>query len=106
MDREFARWQIVFDPVIERATRGPGTSHGWKFEPALLLRWKRKRFSPSLEYYGEIESINTPAARSTRSASVVPWRRLRTEFPFQVNLGTGFDLAGRGPGTVVKSRFE
>jgi hypothetical protein len=58
LDREFDRWQVVFNPVFERALEGPGTDHGWNFEPALLLRWKRKKFSPSLEYYGESESIN------------------------------------------------
>jgi hypothetical protein len=26
----------------------------------MLLRWKRPVFSPSLEYYGEIDSINVP----------------------------------------------
>jgi hypothetical protein len=33
---------------------------GWNAEPALLLRLKRPVFSPSVEYYGEIESINVP----------------------------------------------
>ena len=60
LDREFTRWQVVFNPVFERAMHGPGTRHGWNFEPALLLRWKRRTFSPSIEYYGEIESIYVP----------------------------------------------
>jgi hypothetical protein len=25
---------------------------------------------------------------------------------FKINMGVGFDLAGRGPGLVLKSRFE
>ena len=50
-DREFARWQLVFNPVFERALHGPGTRHGWNFEPALLLRRKRRGgVSPSVEY--------------------------------------------------------
>jgi hypothetical protein len=57
---EFERWQVVFNPVIERALHGPGTRRGWNVEPAMLLRLKRKVFSPSVEYYGEIESINVP----------------------------------------------
>src|SRR5258708_4526517 len=40
-DREFKHWQVVFNPVIERALHGPGTRHGWNFEPASLLRLKR-----------------------------------------------------------------
>ncbi len=50
--------QLVFNPVFERALHGPGTRRGWNFEPALLVRMKRKVFSPSIEYYGEVESVN------------------------------------------------
>jgi hypothetical protein len=50
LDREFTNWQIVFNPVFECALYGPGIERGWNFEPALLLRWKRPVFSPSLEY--------------------------------------------------------
>jgi len=57
LDREFPRWQIVFNPVLERALRGPGTRHGWNFRARITLRWKREGFSPSAEYYGGIESI-------------------------------------------------
>jgi hypothetical protein len=56
LDSEFTRWQVVFNPVFDRAMHGPGTRHGWNSEPAGLLRWKP--FSPSLEYYGEIPGIN------------------------------------------------
>ncbi len=106
IDREFSRWQIVFNPVFERALHGPGTAHGWNFEPAMLLRWKRKTFSPSLEYYGEIESINVPPRAQPEVHQLFiggDWRLLPV---FSVNLGTGFDLGGRGPGVVLKSRFE
>ena len=106
IDREFERWQVVFNPVFERALHGPGTSHGWNFEPAMLLRWKREKFAPSLEYYGEIESINVvPRAQPEVHQLFVggDWQ-VRPEF--LINLGIGFDLGGRGPGLVLKSRLE
>jgi hypothetical protein len=106
MDREFAHWQIVFNPVVERATSGPGTSHGWNFEPALLFRWKRKNFSPSLEYYGEIESINTRPHAQPEVHQLFCGGDWGLTPGFKVNLGAGFDLGGQGPGIVLKSRFE
>ena len=36
LDCEFARWQVVFKPVFERALHGAGARHGWNFEPAGL----------------------------------------------------------------------
>jgi hypothetical protein len=106
LDREFDRWQIVFNPVFERALHGPGTAHGWNFEPALLLRWKREKFSPSLEYYGEVESIDVRPRAQPEAHQLFcggDWQMNRI---FKVNLGVGFDLTGRGPGVVMKSRFE
>ena len=106
LDREFARWQIVFNPVVERAMHGPGTAHGWNFEPALLLRWKRKSFSPSLEYYGEIESINVRPRGQPEVHQVFCGGDLELRPGFKMNLGLGFDLGGSGPGIVLKSRLE
>ena len=106
LDREFDRWQMVFNPVFERALHGPGTAHGWNVEPALLLRWRRKKFSPSLEYYGEVESINVRPHAQPEVHQLFwggDWEMNRI---FKVNLGVGFDLTGRGPGVVLKSRFE
>ena len=106
LDREFERWQIVFNPVFERAMHGPGTGRGWNFEPAMLIRWKRKTFSPSLEYYGEIESINVRPRAQPEVHQMFVGGDWRLSERFSINLGTGFDLTARGPGVVLKSRFE
>jgi hypothetical protein len=106
LDREFARWQVVFNPVFERALRGPGVEHGWNFEPAALIRWKRETFSPSLEYYGEIESINVTPRFQPEVHQLFAGGDWQVQPVFKVNLGVGFDLGNRGPGVVLKSRFE
>jgi hypothetical protein len=105
IDREFKHWEIVFNPVFERALHGPGTRHGWNFEPAGLVRWKRPVFSPSLEYYGEIESINvTPRAPEVHQLFVGGDWQVHQDF--LINMGLGFDLSSAGPGIVLKTRFE
>lgn len=106
LDREFSRWQIVFNPVLERALHGPGTRHGWNFEPAMLLRWKRKALSPSLEYYGEIQSINVPPRAQPEVHELFLGGDWKASPSFLINFGTGFDLGARGPGVILKSRFE
>jgi hypothetical protein len=106
LDREFSRLQIVFNPVFERALHGPGTRRGWNFEPAMLLRLKRRVFSPSVEYYGGIESINVSPRAQPQVHQLFLGGDWRVTPIFSVNLGTGFDLGPRGPGIVVKTRFE
>jgi len=106
IDREFSRWQIVFNPVFERALHGPGTAHGWSFEPAVLVRWKRRNFSPSLEYYGEIESVNVRPRGQPEVHQLFAGGDWQARPAFSVNLGIGFDIGSRGPGVVLKSRLE
>ncbi len=106
LDREFEHWQIVFNPVFERALHGPGTLRGWNFEPAMLVRWKRKSFSPSLEYYGEIESINVAPRAQPEVHQLFIGGDWKASSAFSMNVGTGFDLASRGPGVVLKTRLE
>jgi hypothetical protein len=106
IDREFTHWQIVFNPVFERALHGPGTMRGWNFEPAMLVRWKRPSLSPSLEYYGEIESINVRPRAQPEVHQLFAGGDWRANPAFSMNFGIGFDLARRGPGVVLKTRFE
>jgi hypothetical protein len=105
-DREFARWQWCSIRFSERALRGPGTRRGWNFEPALLPRLKRRKFSPSLEYYGEIESVTVPPRAQPEVHQLFAGGDLRVSPDVAVNMGMGFDLAARGPGLVLKRRFE
>ena len=104
--REFLRWQLVFNPVFERALHGPGTRRDWNFEPALLLPFTRRVFSPSVEYYGGIESINIHPRAQPEVHQLFLGGDWRVTQIFSVNLGTGFDLGPRGPGIILKSRFE
>jgi hypothetical protein len=106
LDREFSHWQAVFNPVFERALHGPGTDHGWNFEPAALIRWKREVFSPSLEYYGEIESIDVRPHFQPEVHQLFLGGDWEAAPQFGINFGLGFDLGNRGPGIVLKSRFE
>lgn len=106
LDREFSRIQFVLNPVFERAVYGPGTRYGWNFEPAALLRWNREVFSPSVEYYGSIESINVVPRGQPHLHQLFLGGDWRATPSFGVNLGAGFDLSGQGPGVVLKSRLE
>ena len=106
LDREFTRWEVVFNPVFSRALHGPGTRRGWNFEPAMLVRWKRPMFPPSLEYYGEIDSVNVPPRGQPEVHQLFVGGDWQVKPEFLINLGLGFDLGSNGPGIVLKSRFE
>jgi hypothetical protein len=97
---------VRLQSLFERALHGPGTRRGWNAEPAMLLRLKRKVFSPSIEYYGEVERINVPLRAQQEVHQVFlggDWRAMEI---FSINMGAGVDLGPRSPGLILKSRFE
>jgi hypothetical protein len=58
VDREFERWQIVFNPVFERRPRRTGRRPWLELRTGDAAPVEAEEISPSLEYYGEVESIN------------------------------------------------
>ena len=72
----------------------------------MLLRLKRPKFSPSVEYYGEVESLNVRPRAQPEVHQLFLGGDWQAAEIFSINFGIGFDLGPRGPGIVVKSRFE
>ena len=72
----------------------------------MLIRWKRKKFSPLIEYYGEVDNIDIRPRAQPEVHQIFLGGDWQVSKGFAVNLGTGFDVGGRGPGVVLKSRFE
>jgi hypothetical protein len=72
----------------------------------MLLRWKREGFSPSLEYYGEVESISARPHAQPETHQIFLGGDWEVKPQFGINLGVGLDIGERGPGVVLKSRFE
>jgi len=106
LERSFGRLQLDLNPVFERALRGPDQRRGWSFEPALLLRYNRERFSPSLEYYGALAGIASRPRGQPQTHQLFAGGDLELRPDLGVNLGAGFDLGHNGPGLVLKARFE
>jgi hypothetical protein len=72
----------------------------------LAASLEAREVSPSIEYYGEVESINVPPRAQPEVHQVFLGGDWEVSPGFSVNLGTGFDVGPNGPGVVLKSRFE
>jgi hypothetical protein len=105
-EKTLGRVHLDLNPVFERALRGPDVRRGWNFEPAVLVRYERDVFSPSIEYYGEVPGITTPPRGQPQTHQVFVGGDVKVREDLGLNLGVGFNLGRNGPGLVVKSRFE
>lgn len=66
----------MFNPVFERALHGPGTAHGWNFEPAMLLRCATQNIFAFTGILRGDREHQCPATRAAGGAPIIRWRRL------------------------------
>ncbi len=59
IDRKAGRLYWSFNPVIERAFKGPGAKKGFEFSPNAQITWDfTPRIMGALEYYGSLGSLH------------------------------------------------
>jgi hypothetical protein len=59
-----------------------------------------------LNIYSEIESLNVPPRAQPEVHQLFIGGDWRASAISSINLGLGFNLGARGPGIIVKTRFE
>lgn len=98
--------QIVVNPVVGRALRGPDAAEGWDFEPGAHLGYKvSPRLEPSVEYYGSTGLVHDPLPQSQQVHQFFPGFDYRFSDDIILNMGVGFGATGAGNTLVYKMRF-
>jgi hypothetical protein len=107
LEKSMGHVQVDFNPVFERALHGPGTSHGWNFEPAIRVGYEAsKRFTPSLEYYSSAGPFPGFLPLEEQIHLFFPGADLRFGERVVWSLGVGIGATSAGNRIVYKSRLE
>lgn len=84
-----------------------GRNRAWVESGAgLAIALEAGALCASLEYYGEIPSVNVPPRAQPQVHQLFVGGDWEVKLEFSINMGLGFDLGNNGPGVVLKSRFE
>jgi hypothetical protein len=106
VEKAWGRLQLDVNPVVGRALRGPGTREGWDFEPALRLAYTvRRRFEPSLEYYGSTGRVFSPLPRDEQVHQFFPGADIQISQNIVWNVGIGVAATPAGNQLVYKMRI-
>lgn len=107
IEKHIGRAEIDVNPEMGRALHGPDVSRGWDFGLAARVGYRvTKRFTPSVEYYGDYGEL--PAFQPWRNQShmLLPGGDFRLGNRVIWNVGVGFGLTSAGDQLVYKSRLE
>jgi hypothetical protein len=106
LEQAWGRVQLDVNPVVGRALRGPGTSDGWDFEPAVRVGYVlHKRFEPSLEYYGSTGRVFSPNPRDEQVHQFFPGADIQISENVVWNVGIGVAATPAGNKLVYKMRI-
>jgi hypothetical protein len=107
LEKRFGRVQIDLNPTFGRSLHGPDTDHGWGFGLAGRVAFERtKRFTPSLEYYGDWGPLPTFEPFVAQMHQLLPGGDIRLRKNIVWSLGVGVGITPATDRIVYKSRLE
>ncbi len=107
LEKRFGRLQLDLNPTFGRSLHGPDSDRGWGLGLAGRVALEQtKRFTPSLEYYGDWGPLPTFDPFIAQMHQIMPGGdiRLRKNIIWSVGIGAGITPATDR--IVYKSRLE
>ncbi len=106
LEKRFGRVQIDLNPTFGRSLHGPDTDRGWGFGLAGRVGFETKRFTPSLEYYGDWGPLPTFEPFVAQMHQLLPGGDIRLRKNIIWSLGVGVGITPATDRVVYKSRIE
>ena len=107
LEKRFGRIQIDLNPTFGRSLHGPDTDHGWGIGLAGRVAFDRaRRFTPSLEYYGDWGPLPTFEPFVAQMHQILPGGDIRVRKNIIWSLGVGLGITPATDRIVYKSRLE
>jgi len=109
LEKRIGRWQLQFNPVIERSLAEHDTSGDaeWEFEPSGRVGVAvSKVVTLSVEYYGKGGLFGSALPGSEQVHQFYPGVDLKLGDDSELSVGVGFGTTSAGNRLVFKSRFE
>jgi hypothetical protein len=107
LEKRFRRVQFDLNPTFGRSLHGPDTDHGWGVGLAGRVGFDRaKRFTPSLEYYGDWGPLPAFEPFVTQMHQILPGGDIRLRKNIIWSLGVGVGITPATDRIVYKSRLE
>jgi|HubBroStandDraft_6_1064221.scaffolds.fasta_scaffold707900_2 hypothetical protein len=107
LEKRFGRVQIDLNPTFGRSLHGPDTDHGWGIGLAGRVGFERtRRFTPSLEYYGDWGPLPTFEPFAAQMHQILPGGDIRLRKNIIWSVGVGVGITPATDRIVYKSRLE
>ena len=111
IDKQWKRWYVSINPVLDRAIQGESAGNGFEFSPAAKVSYEVvPKVALGLEYYGSLGPVTHFNPAHDQQHQLFPVIDLDLGPKWEFNLGVGFGLTPTTDRLIVKMilgyRFE
>jgi hypothetical protein len=111
IDKQWTRWYVSINPVLDRAIQGESTGNGFEFSPAAKVSCEvAPKVALGLEYYGSLGPVSHFNRAHDQQHQLFPVIDLDLGPKWEFNFGVGFGLTPSTDRLIVKMilgyRFE
>jgi hypothetical protein len=111
IDKQWERWYVSINPVLDRAITGDNVKNGFEFSPAAKISYSvTPKVAIGLEYYGALGPVTHFDPGRDQQHQLFPVIDLDLGPKWEFNFGVGFGLTPSTDRLIVKMilgyRFE
>jgi hypothetical protein len=93
IDKQIGPWYFAFNPAFEKSLKGPNSSQGFGFSPAVKISYDvTKVVAAGVEYYGSLGPVGHFDSWNNQEQQIFPAIDLNFSPDWEVNFGVGFGL--------------
>lgn len=103
IDKQWGPLYVSFNPVLDRALKGPNAGSGFEFSPQLKISYDiTRKISAGVEYYGSLGPLSGFLPLREQQQQIFPVIDLNLGPKWEFNFGVGFGLTPATDRLIVK----
>jgi len=107
VEKDFGKWTIDINPILEKVIKGDNTSSGWglQYSAAAVYRLN-ERYHPRLELFGDFGPVQNLLPQSQQIHLLSPAVEMRLGQGFNVLAGIAFGLTEASEQRLIRLKLE
>lgn len=107
LEKDFGRWTWDFNPIFERAIKGPERNEGWELQYAMSFIYRPSEYwQPRLDFFGDFGPIKDFEPRDEQKHLISPAVDFRLARRLFATLGVAFGLTDATEQRLLRVRLE
>lgn len=107
VEKDFGKWTVDLNPIVEKPIRGEETSQGWELHYAAAAIYRlNETFHPRVDLFGDVGHLNKIDPKDEQQHLLVPGLEMRLPKHINLTAGLGFGLTPATEHRLVTLRIE